>query len=215
MTPDVADAWGLGLSYGTVRLVTTPPEWHAAAARLIAPVCSVLGSDAIAVEHIGSTAVVGLLAKPIIDIAVLLAPEVNRDTVIATIESLGYEYRGDAGGEGGLVFVLDARPRVRVAHLHVIAHGDPQWDRYLAFVERLRTDPDAACRVWRRQATTCCRTPRRPTGVHERQVRHRRTPRHSTSIRLIAGLQGRLAGGAAPTALMLEASLADRVDRVS
>ena len=86
---------------------------------------------------------VGLLAKPIIDIAVLLAPEVNSDTVIATIESLGYEYRGDAGGEGGLVFVLDARPRVRVAHLHVIAHGDAQWDRYLAFVERLRTDPDA------------------------------------------------------------------------
>ena len=59
------------------------------------------------------------------------------------LESVGYEYRGDAGGDGGLVFVMDVRPHVRVAHLHAVAHGDPQWDRYLAFVERLRTDPAA------------------------------------------------------------------------
>ena len=77
MTAAEADAWAAGpqLRHG--------PSGHdaarmaRAAARLIAPVRSVLGSDAIAVEHIGSTAVVGLLAKPIIDIAVLLAPEVN------------------------------------------------------------------------------------------------------------------------------------------
>lgn len=143
MTPAEADESGLGVNYGTVRLTATPPEWHAVAARLIAPVRSVLGSDAIAVEHIGSTAVIGLLAKPIIDIGVLLAPRVHNDTVVASLGSLGYEYRGDAGGGGGLVFVLDVRPTVRIAHLHVIADGDPQWDRYLAFVERLRTDAAA------------------------------------------------------------------------
>ena len=63
--------------------------------------------------------------------------------VMATIESLGYGYRATPAGMAVIAVVLDTRPVSASPHLHVIAHGDPQWDRYLAFVERLRTDPDA------------------------------------------------------------------------
>lgn len=84
-----------------------------------------------------------MLAKPIIDIAILMAAEASCEAVVNSLTALGYEFRGDAGDDGGLVFVLDARPRHRVAHLHAIGHGDPQWGRYLAFRDLLRSDPVA------------------------------------------------------------------------
>jgi GrpB-like predicted nucleotidyltransferase (UPF0157 family) len=142
MTADEADELRLGVPYGTVRLAPTDPAWSDVAARLGEEVRRVLGADALAVEHIGSTAVPGLLAKPIVDIAIRMKPAARRDHVIACLESLGYEYRGDAGGSGGLVFVLDVRPWYRVAHLHVVADGDPQWERYLTVVDRLRRDAE-------------------------------------------------------------------------
>ena len=82
----------------------------------------------------------GLLAKPILDLAVLR----RRGTdVIERLAALGYEFRGDAGDEGGLVFVLSDRPLHRIAHVHVVSDGDPQWSRYLAVRDRLRADPAA------------------------------------------------------------------------
>ncbi len=141
MTADEADELGLGVPYGVVRLAADP-AWADVAARLIDEVRGALGIDAMAVEHIGSTAVVGLLAKPIVDIAVRLSPSARRDEVIERLVALGHEFRGDAGDGSGLVFVLDVRPRYRVAHLHAIANGDPQWDRYLTVVDRLRGDPE-------------------------------------------------------------------------
>lgn len=56
---------------------------------------------------------------------------------------MGYQFRGDAGEEGGLVFVLDARPKHRVVHLHVVDHGGAQWRRYLTFRDLLLSDASA------------------------------------------------------------------------
>ena len=83
------------------------------------------------------------MAKPIVDIAVLLALVADAGVAVAAMESLGYEYRGDAGSSGGLFFVLSVRPLYRVAHVHLVAAGDVQWDHYLAFRDRLRRDVDA------------------------------------------------------------------------
>jgi GrpB-like predicted nucleotidyltransferase (UPF0157 family) len=142
---DVADleAMGLGLRFGRVRLAPTQEAWRTAAASLIAHLRPVLGPAAQDIRHIGSTAVDGILAKPIIDLGVLLAADADPDLVVRALGSAGYTFRGDAGDAGGLVFVLEGRPRVRLAHLHAIADGDAQWARYLAFVELLRADPTA------------------------------------------------------------------------
>ncbi len=133
----------LGLTYGQVRLVDGDPGWPGAFERLAAELRSALGELAVAVEHVGSTAVPGLVAKPILDLAVGLAPAADPDHVILALERLGYEFRGDKGDTGGLLFVLEDRPAHRIAHLHVVPHGDAQWCRYLAFRELLRTDPQA------------------------------------------------------------------------
>jgi GrpB-like predicted nucleotidyltransferase (UPF0157 family) len=110
----------LGLTYGQVRLVPSDPRWPAAFQRLAAELRAALGDLATAVEHVGSTAVPGLAAKPILDLVVGLAPGTNPDRVTATLAPLGYQFRGDKGDQGGLLLVLEDRPAHRVAHLHLV-----------------------------------------------------------------------------------------------
>jgi GrpB-like predicted nucleotidyltransferase (UPF0157 family) len=143
VSPDELEAIGLGLDKGVVRLVAAEAAWSLAAASLIEHIGRALGRSAVTIEHIGSTAVPGLLTKPIIDVAVRLVPEASIELVVELLETAGWEYRGDAGDAGGLVFVLSTRPNYRVAHLHAIPHDDAQWRRYLAFRERLRADSQA------------------------------------------------------------------------
>ena len=96
------------------------------------------------VEQIGSSSVIGLLAKPIIDLAVGIDDDQGLPAVCERLEAAGWIYRGDAGANGGHVFVLEARPWHRVAHIHVVHHGGEQWRKYLLFRDLLRRDP-AAC----------------------------------------------------------------------
>ena len=143
MNPEEIEAYGLGLAKEEVRLERGDAGWFVVADALITQIGDSLGVRAAAVEHIGSSSVPGLLAKPIIDIAVMLAADVSTELAVKVLEGLGYEYRGDAGNAGGLVFVLSVRPNHRVAHLHVLRPGDEQWDFYLSFRDRLRRDAQA------------------------------------------------------------------------
>jgi GrpB-like predicted nucleotidyltransferase (UPF0157 family) len=133
----------LGLTYGQVRLAPSDPGWPRAFQRLAAELRATLGQAAVAIEHVDSTAVPGLPAKPILDIAIGLAPGTDPDWVITALQPLDYRSRGDKGGEGGLLLVLEDRPAHRIAHLHLVRHGDAQWRRYLALRDRLRADPAA------------------------------------------------------------------------
>ena len=63
--------------------------------------------------------------------------------LIPAIERLGYQFRGDKGDSGGLLFVLEDRPAHRIGHVHVVPYGSEKWRQYLAFRDRLRIDPDA------------------------------------------------------------------------
>jgi GrpB-like predicted nucleotidyltransferase (UPF0157 family) len=103
----------------------------------------VLGDSAAAVEQIGSASVAGLLAKPIVDLAVGLAPEHPLGQVRSRLESEGWIYRGDAGADGGHVVVLEDRPWHRVAHAHVVPVGGDQWRNYLRLRDLLRESPSA------------------------------------------------------------------------
>ena len=143
MDPRELEGLGLGLPKSVVRLVRAERAWSAAADRLIDAVRRALGRDVEAVEHIGSTSVRDLLAKPIVDLAARLVPSASEERAVARLEGAGWEYRGDAGNAGGFVFVLEVRPDFRVAHLHVVHHDDAQWPQYLAFRDRLRADPSA------------------------------------------------------------------------
>jgi GrpB-like predicted nucleotidyltransferase (UPF0157 family) len=141
VTPDEVASFGLGLAREEVWLAAHDPRWADVAAALISPLRAALEPYQRAIEHIGSTSIPDLRAKPIIDIGILVGARPTHDVLVRTVESLGYLYRGDAGQAGGHVFVLEVTPSVRVAHVHVIRAGDQQWDHYLSFRDRLRRDP--------------------------------------------------------------------------
>jgi GrpB-like predicted nucleotidyltransferase (UPF0157 family) len=140
---DLLIAAGLGLEYGTVRLDRTTDAWIAAGAELRHLVAHCLAGLVADVEQIGSSAVRGLLAKPIVDLAAGLSIDDALPEVRARLEAAGWIYRGNAGDEGGHVFVLEARTGLRIAHLHVVAHDGTQWRNYLRFRDLLRTSSSA------------------------------------------------------------------------
>ena len=94
-----------------------------------------LGENLVSVEHIGSTAVPGLVAKPVIDLLAGLRTFPLSLQGIAALEGLGYEYLGENGIPGRL-FLRKGRPRSH--HVHAVLFGDDHWERHLAFRDYLR-----------------------------------------------------------------------------
>lgn len=134
---------GLGLDYDTVAIEPTTDAWVAAGATLRDGVAELLIGVAVGVEPIGSSSVSGLLAKPIIDLAVGIRAEEDLAPIDHRLRSAGWIYRGDAGEDGGHLFVFETRPWHRVAHLHVVDHDGPQWRNYLSLRDLLRRSPSA------------------------------------------------------------------------
>jgi len=132
----------LGLKYGTVALSSHDPDWVRAFREEEARLRAALPVRCM-IEHIGSTAVPGLSAKPILDIVVGCPSDVAVSDVIAAVEASGYQYRGNAGTAGGHILVRESQPEVRTHHVHIVALNDPQWRAYLALREWLRAHPEA------------------------------------------------------------------------
>ncbi len=97
MSVDALTDAGLGLNYGIVQLDRTTEDWILAGSELRERVEETLGALAAGVEQIGSSSVLGHLAKPIIDLAVGLSPDHDLAAVTNALEDTGWIYRGDAG----------------------------------------------------------------------------------------------------------------------
>jgi len=93
------------------------------------------------IEHIGSTAVPGLSAKPIIDILVGVPPRAAREPYVAAIRGLGYEHRGAAGIPGRNYF---RRGSPRTHHIHLVSWSSALWRDHLLFRDWLRRNESAA-----------------------------------------------------------------------
>jgi len=103
---------------------------------------AVLGSLAAAIEHIGSTAVPGLAAKPIIDIDVLLQSQADLQRAIERLATVGYEHQGDLGVAGREAFRAPAD--VFPHHLYVCAPDSSEYGRHIAFRNHLRCNSEDA-----------------------------------------------------------------------
>jgi GrpB-like predicted nucleotidyltransferase (UPF0157 family) len=94
------------------------------------------------VEHIGSTAIPGLAAKPVIDIMAGVQTLDASRPAIAAATALGYCYAPYRPDEEH--WFCKPSPAYRTHHLHLIARGTPQWIRRIAFRDYLRTHPGVA-----------------------------------------------------------------------
>jgi len=105
-------------------------------------IAATLGDLAAAIEHVGSTSVPGLSAKPVIDIDVLLRSASDLALVINRLSSLGYDHRGNLGIAGREAFQAPSHDFPH--HLYVCPPGSEEYKRHLAFRNYLRTHAEDA-----------------------------------------------------------------------
>lgn len=113
------------------------PAWPDRAARWIARITEACGDSLIETHHIGSTAVPGMLAKPIIDLMPGLRSFQAGAAIVEPMTALGFEARGEFGIPRRHYFHRDD------VHVHAYAVGEGQWHDQLAFRDYLRGHPAA------------------------------------------------------------------------
>jgi GrpB-like predicted nucleotidyltransferase (UPF0157 family) len=131
---------------GTVTLVDYDDGWPRQYEDQAARIRGALGDRVVRLEHIGSTSVPGLAAKPIIDILLVVPDPADEDAYVPALERAGYRLviREPGFDEHR---VLRVRGRVPEVNLHVFPPGSAEIDRYLWFRDRLRSD-DADRRLY-------------------------------------------------------------------
>ena len=103
----------------------------------------VLGELALSIEHVGSTAVQGLSAKPIIDIDVVIRNYAEFDAVASGLREIGYRHEGNLGIVGREAFKYDGKDHLRKHHLYVCPQDSAELKRHIAFRDYLRSHPEA------------------------------------------------------------------------
>jgi GrpB-like predicted nucleotidyltransferase (UPF0157 family) len=112
-----------------VVVVDADPEWPVQFREIANYLDPFVGPSIVRIEHVGSTAVPGLAAKPIIDIDVVVAEESDVPVVLRLIESAGYRWIGDLDVEGREAFEPTSAPTFATHHLYLVvennrAHSD-------------------------------------------------------------------------------------------
>jgi len=134
----------LGLKRGTVQLEPHDKQWDEIAVQTIKTLKSILGDDAIDIQHIGSTAIPAIKAKPIIDIVVGV---IDFDKVMLHNEQLqqvGIFYRG-SDVEHQLLYVMgDMENDTRTHHIHIVKWNGTEWKKYIRFRDYLNANGDVA-----------------------------------------------------------------------
>jgi GrpB-like predicted nucleotidyltransferase (UPF0157 family) len=130
----------------TVDLYDYDPSWPERFESARADLLEACGALVVAVHHIGSTAVPGLIAKPTIDIALVVSSIGGFVANVGAVERLGYEYRPAAKFHDEHLFLRRIEGDERTHHLHVLGDTCRDLDDWLAFRDYLRSEPDAARR---------------------------------------------------------------------
>lgn len=131
------------MSMRKIRVVPYDPQWPQKFVAEAAVLRRILGDEIVAMHHVGSTAVPGLKAKPIIDILVEVRDITRIEAYNEAMRAHGYEPMGDYGLPGRRYFPKDVDGE-RVVHAHVWQVGNSEIERHLVFRDYLRTHPEEA-----------------------------------------------------------------------
>lgn len=145
---DEESAKGLigGVEKREIKLVDYDPDWPQKFERHAKIIADALGGSALRVEHIGSTSVPGLAAKPIIDILVVVPDSADESAYLSQMEAAGYVLRvREPDWHEHRMF----RTPGRDVHVHVYSAGCPEIQRNLTFRDRLCRNPDDRSRYER------------------------------------------------------------------
>lgn len=131
----------LGLSFGQLRLLPYEPNWPLFFLAEKERLCVSLGKRILDVQHIGSTSIPGMPAKPILDIGVAVENFEEAVRCVPLLERLGYSYKGENGISRRHYFV---KGDPRTHHLHMLEATSEEWKNHLLFRDYLCGNPEAA-----------------------------------------------------------------------
>jgi GrpB-like predicted nucleotidyltransferase (UPF0157 family) len=124
-----------------VNLVVVGADWAVRFKAESSRITEAIAGSALDIQHIGSTAVPGITAKPVLDIAVAIHDFESGHALVPALVALGYVYRGENGIPRRHYFERDD-----VYHLHLFDQGSLDWHRHLRFRDRLLAFPELTAR---------------------------------------------------------------------
>lgn len=129
----------------TRKIVVVPYDetWKQRFAEIASEIRDALGELALQIEHVGSTSVEGLPAKPIIDVDVVIEDESKLDIVITKLAQIGYQHEGNLGIAGREAFGYEGKEHLQNHHLYVCTKDSPELKRHLTFRDFLRSNRQA------------------------------------------------------------------------
>ena len=132
----------------TAKVVVLPYDtaWKSEFEKIKRELECAIGDLVLSIEHVGSTSVEGLSAKPCIDIDVVIRDYTVFDAVVKGLASIGYEHEGDLEIKDREAFKYTDKPHLMRHHLYVCPQHSEELRRHLTFRDFLRTHPDAAKR---------------------------------------------------------------------
>ena len=118
-------------------------NWKTAFENIKAELEAALGNLTLAIEHVGSTSVEGLSAKPCIDVDVIIEDYGVFDAVAEKLASIGYVHEGNLGIKDREAFKYSDKPHLYQHHLYVCPKYSEELRRHLTFRDFLRSNPEA------------------------------------------------------------------------
>ena len=123
-----------------VTVVPYDESWSLEFNRISEELLYVLDS-LVVIEHVGSTSVEGLSAKPVIDIDIVIGDYNSFEEVKSRLASIGYTHEGDLGIKERHAFKYEDKPHLMRHHLYVCPSYSEEFKRHVAFRDYLRANP--------------------------------------------------------------------------
>lgn len=123
-----------------VTVIQYDPEWARLYEELRDFVRPVLTDLVVTIEHVGSTSVLGLASKPIVDMDVIVSTQADIQIAIQRLATLGYVHEGDLGTPGREAFIPPEK--IPWHHLYVCTEGNAEYKRHILFRDYLRAHPE-------------------------------------------------------------------------
>ena len=129
----------------TAKVTVLPYDsaWKSAFEAIKKEIEGAAGDLILGVEHVGSTSVEGMSAKPCIDLDVVIRDVSVLEAVIARLAAIGYIHEGDLGIPGREAFKYTDKPHLQTHHLYVCPRDSRELHRHITFREFLKSHPEA------------------------------------------------------------------------
>ena len=129
----------------TTKVTVTPynKAWRSDFEKIKSEIEAAVGDLIVGIEHVGSTSVEGMWAKPCIDLDVIIRDYTVFDDVVDRLKTIGYFHEGDLGIKGREAFRYSHKPHLRTHHLYVCPQDSEELHRHITFRDFLRSHPEA------------------------------------------------------------------------